>query len=149
MKRFRFRLQKVLEYREGLRKESERELAFKNRELFEREERLRGIMAEQDRAGGVGEKLTTMAEVLLHGDYYRYLQQSLVDQRERVKEATEAVDAAREAYLARAVEEEKLSTLKEKKHEEFKEERAKAERKQLDELTVTRFRLKDGIGDGE
>lgn len=142
MKRFKFRLQKVLEYREGLRKESERELALKNRELAEQEERLRSIMTAQENAKLITSGQVTMAEMSLHGDYRRYLQEALVQQRLRVDEATQAVDRAREAYLEKAIDEEKLSTLKERRLEEFKEERMKAERKSLDELTVTRFRLK-------
>lgn len=143
MKRFKFRLQRVLEYREGLRKESERELALKNRSLSENEDRLREIESAQENCVGVGEAITTMAELAMVGDYRKYLQQSLVEQRERVVEATKAVEEARDVYLDKMKEEDKLSTLKEKQAEEHKAESMKAERKRQDELTVTRFRLKE------
>lgn len=143
MKRFKFRLQRVLEYREGLRKESERELALKNRALAENEERLHEIETAQENAGGGEEQVTTMAELAMLGDYRRYLHEALVQQRERVEEATKAVEEARDVYLEKAMEEEKLSTIKEKKQAEHKVEAAKADRKRQDELTVTRFRLKE------
>ena len=141
MKRFQFRLQRVLEYRQTLTKQSERELAIKNAQLHEARSDLEMILTEQDRAEDVADGVTTMAELAMRGNYYEALQQSLVKQRELVVEATQAVDMAREVYREKAMEEKSLDTLKDKRKAEHREAVKKDERKQLDNLVVQRHRF--------
>lgn len=141
MKKFKFRLQRVLEYRHTLTKDKERELAMRNGELHEAEGGLEMILDAQDRDGGVAAGVMSMAELALRGEYYEALQQSLVRQREVVEQAVQAVDAAREAYRVKAIEEETLETLKDKKLAEHHELARKDERKQLDSLVVQRHRF--------
>ena len=141
MKRFKFRLQQVLNYRNAVRKDKERDLAIRNTELFSAEEELTGIMAAQD---GCQMPATTlsMAELMLTGEYQIRLREELENQRVMVQQATEAVEAARNAYIEKAVEAEILETLKEKRLSAHKEEVHKAERKQLDEIVVQRHGMK-------
>jgi flagellar FliJ protein len=141
MKRFKFRLQRVLEYRNSIKKEKERELALRNAELHAAEDRLKQIVEMQDSVPLVGDEMS-MAELILRGDYLRYLQESLIMQRLLVHEAAEAVDEAREAYVEKAVEAESLESLKKKKLNEYKEERKRVEKKELNELTIQRHRFK-------
>ena len=141
MKKFKFRLQRVLEYRHTLTKDKERELAMRNGELHEAEGGLEMILDAQDRDGGVAAGVMSMAELALRGEYYEALQSSLIRQREVVEQAVKAVDAAREAYRVKAIEEETLETLKEKKVNEHHELARKDERKQLDSLVVQRHRF--------
>ena len=142
-KKFKFRLQRVLDYRESLKKEKERELALRNSELLQAEERLQRVMAAQESVEPpMGE--TTMAELALAGDYLYYLQQALVRQRELIIEAAEAVDEAREAYIEKAVEAKTLDTLKQKRREEHSIELRRSERKETDKVTVQRYRFKRG-----
>ena len=141
MKKFQFRLQRVLEYRHTLTKDKERELAIRNGELHEAEGGLQMILDAQDGDGGVAAGVISMAELALRGEYYEALQQSLIRQRDTVQEAIKAVDAAREAYREKAVEEETLETLKERKQDEHQELHRKEERKQLDNLVVQRHRF--------
>jgi len=141
MKRFQFRLQRVLEYRQTLSKQSERELALKNAELHEAREDLEMILGEQDRAEDVAEGVTTMAELSVRGNYYEALQQSLIKQRELVAEAAQAVEMAREVYREKAREVKSLDTLKDKRKAEHREAVKKDERKQLDNLVVQRHRF--------
>ncbi|MFN8388998.1 MAG: flagellar export protein FliJ [Bdellovibrionota bacterium] len=150
MKKFKFRLQRVLEYRHQLTKEKERLLALRNAELREAEDTLQMILSEQDRSTGFEEGILSMAELSLMGDYQQALQSALVKQRLLVLQATDAVDEAREAYREKAIEEESLEKLRERKVDEFKEERRKNERKELDSLVVQRHRFtKHDAGSGE
>ncbi len=141
MKKFKFRLERVLEYRHTLTQEKERELALRNSELHEAEEIKEFIEGEQDKAEAPPEEVMSMAELALRGEYYDALQQALVRQRHLVIQATDAVDAARLAYQDKAVEEETLDSLKEKQAEEHKETKRKDERKELDSLVIQRYRF--------
>lgn len=146
MKRFKFRLQRVLEYRDVLKQEKERELAEKNRNLFDREARLKNILEEQEKAK-VPQGEVSMAELMLTGNYQAGLREAMVHQRLLVLEATQAVEEARDAYIEKAMETEVLETLKEKQHDLHKDEARKYERKQSDEMQVMRRRLTVGNKD--
>lgn len=140
MKRFQFRLQRVLNFRTSEKKERERELALKNGELKSAEQKLNGIVQAQDKATVTEEGLQTMAELHLSGDYQALLREALVNQRLLVIEASEAVDAARDAYIQKAIEAETLATLRERKMEDHRAENKRLDRKQLDEIAVQRHR---------
>lgn len=139
MKKFRFRLERVLDYRNIVKKEKERELAVKNHELVEAEELLEQIVQEQDSCQSVGEA-QTMAELALTAHYQERLQEMFIQQRVLVLEATDAVEQAREAYLEKALEAEVLDKFKGRKREEFKEERKRHERRELDNSVIVRHR---------
>ncbi|MCB0336997.1 MAG: flagellar export protein FliJ [Bdellovibrionales bacterium] len=141
MKKFKFRLQRVLDYRNSVKKEKERELAQRNAELHAAEERRDSIMDEQDNVSLPMEGEITMAELQLTKDYQAYLHESLIHQRLLVLEAAGAVEAARDAYIEKAIEAETLETLRKKKVDEHKAERRREERKQLNDLTVQRHRF--------
>ncbi len=141
MKKFSFRLQRVLDYRTSLKKERERELAVKNAELHAAEERKNFILEAQDGVVVPSEGEITMADLQLTKDYQEHLQESLVNQRLLVLEAAGAVELARDAYIEKAVEAETLETLKKKKLDEHQTERRREERKELNNLTVVRHRF--------
>jgi flagellar protein FliJ len=150
MKKFKFRLQRVLEYRNLLKKEKERELALRNAELHEAQERLERIVAAQDSTAVPDRSEMTMAELMLTGEYLRYLQDALVNQRLLVHQAAEAVEAARDAYIEKAIEAESLEGVKDRRLNEFKEESRRQDRKEMDKLTVQRYRFKSKlVGKGE
>lgn len=140
MKRFRYRLERVLDFREAEKKEKERELAFKNAELHSAEARLDRIVEAQDKAGLPDSGEITMADVLVQREFQQGLRVLLEEQRQLILQAAEAVDQARNAYLEKAVEAETLVAHKEKKFEEHREERRRSERKSADELTIMRFK---------
>ena len=141
-KKFKFRLERVRDYRDSLKKEKERELALKNLELRVAEERREEIMQAQEGTILPDTTEMTMAELTLTREYLRYLQVSLEIQRKVVKDATVAVEQAREAYVEKAKDVKILDGLKDRKFEEYKEERRKDERKELEKLTVQRHRLR-------
>ena len=141
MKRFRFRLQTVLNYRRSLKKEEERNLARRNNELHDAESRLESIIEAQDAGASAAESCETMAELMLAGEYQQVLRTELDEQRKLVKEAAEAVDEAREAYVEKAVDAEMLETLRRRRTEEHAYEMRRKERKAVDEHVVQRHRF--------
>ncbi|MCB0360474.1 MAG: flagellar export protein FliJ [Bdellovibrionales bacterium] len=141
MKRFRFRLQKVLDYRATVKREKENELAQKNYELRTAEEILDQIIDEQDSHSLAETTVTSMAELSLTGEYQARLRDALENQRLLILDAASAVEDARNAYIEKAIEKEILEELRSKRHEEFREEERKRERKEIDELVVQRHRL--------
>ena len=142
MKRFNFRLERVLDLREVEKKDSERELAGKNSELRTAEEELEHIIRSQDEHTLPDGKPMTMAEVSLLSSYQEALREALIAQRLMVLEASKAVEEAREAYLEKAAEQEILETLKDKRKDEYKEEVRREERKTLSEFATQRFQKK-------
>lgn len=148
MKRFKFRLQKVLDYRHTEKRDRERELAQRNHELHTAEERLEEIIRASEKAVLPTEGIMTMGEVLLHGSYHQRLRESLEEQRLLIIEAARAVDCAREAYIEKASETGALENVKANRLEEFKQERLRQERKAIDELVVQRHRLRKDGGSG-
>ncbi len=150
MKKFKFRLQRVLDYRNLLKKEKERVLARRAAELHDAQERLTQILTAQDEALWPDRMELTMAELALTGDYKRYLQDLLVRQRLIVLQAAEAVEAARQAYVEQAIETKTLENVKERRFRDFKEDERRGERRELDRFTVTRYRFKSKLsGKGE
>ncbi len=140
MKKFKYRLERVLEFRESEKKDREIELSVKNYELHSAEDRLGQIIEAQDRACLPENCELTMAELTLQRDFQMGLREMLERQRILIIEATEAVEAARNAYLEKAIEAETLVTHKDKKKLEHATERKHADRRAQDELTVQRFK---------
>ena len=141
MKKFNFRLQRVLDFRNVGKKEKEMELARENARLHEAENQLKQleeVYLQQE----LGEGEMTMAELMVRGEYVEYLREAIELQETYVGQAIEAVEAARDAYIEKAIEAETLETLRKKRVEEHKEESRQEERKELDRLVVSRFRHK-------
>lgn len=141
MKKFVFRLQRVLEFRHSEKREREKQLQLKNLELANAEERLGHILAAQDNWPDAVEEIMTMAELSLDGNYREGLQTALVNQRLMVKEAEIAVEKARDAYIEKAVETKTLDTLKAKRKGDWEVDKKREERKIMDKLTMVRSSL--------
>jgi len=140
MKKFRYRLERVLDYREAEKSEKERELAAKNYELHSAETRLDAIIVAQDGARLPENSELSMAEVMLQREFQQGLRVLLERQRDLILEATEAVDQARNAYLEKAVAAETLVSHKEKRFEEWKDDKRRSDRRATDDLTVMRLK---------
>lgn len=150
MKRFNFRLNKVLDYRQTLKKESERELAKKNIRLKELEGELEGIIEAQNQAQVNTKPAMTMAEFSLVESYQELMQEKLVETRELVKKADQEVEEARIDYIEKAKDSAVLEKLKDRRWGDYREETRKQERKDLNEMTIQRRRLtKPAVTGGE
>lgn len=140
MKKFKFRLEKVLGFRTLLKKESELELAKRNSDLAKAQEKLENILSEQDNAKNLPTNVMSMSEVVLNKNYHEALQEALVRQRLMVLETAKTVEIARDIYLERLKEEEVLKNLKDKKKEEHTLESKKEENKNLKDYVAQRYK---------
>lgn len=138
MKKFKFRLAKVLEHRATLTAEFRRELMFKNRELQEAEEKLGELL--ESVAGNTLASDTQMSSDLveLAGMYTQRLKREIDAQRFAIVDAREAVEVAQNDYIEAKKEERVLVTLEERQRAEYMAIVAKHEQSALDELVTQR-----------
>lgn len=139
MKRFKFRLQKVLDYRTSEKRECERELARRNHDLYDAEEDLEQIIEASERSVIPVGDILTVGDIMMHGDYQARLREALEEQRALIIQAAEAVDMAREAYVAKAIETKALETVRQNRKNEHQQEVDKQQKKAVDEIVVQRY----------
>jgi flagellar export protein FliJ len=142
MKKFKFRLDRILKYNTSLKKEKERQLMMERAKLNEAEASRLMVEQEQERMDQCGVETTSMAELMLRGEYLDALQRLLENQRELVKKANEAVEVAREEYVTQSREEKTLLMMKDKKKGEYNEEKSKHEKVTTDSINTMRHRFK-------
>jgi len=138
MKRFSFRLQRVLELRERIRDERRQELVLKNMERDNAQHHLAYLEQEYTNAGLHDGGTYSAAELVLRGDYSSRLKQEIAAQLVRVEEVTRAAEEARERYVEASKEAQAIEKLKDRRKQEYQEAVLKEEGGQLDELAVQR-----------
>jgi len=138
MKRFRFRLQRILDIREQIRDELRQELVRKNlardhelRVLAELEEESLRVMIQE---GGT----YSASELVMFGDYRLRLKVRIEEQQGRVAVAVQEADEAKARYVEASKEAKALEMLRQKRKAEHDEQALKEEGAQLDELAVQR-----------
>lgn len=142
MKKFRFRLQKVLEIRESDKKDKKRGLAFRAKELAEAEAHKESLIEEHDLVKIADGMIASMAEVALVGSYQEKLRGELEEQEKIVQQAIEAVSKAREAYIDSAKEVGALESVKTVRQEEHNYDEYRKDRKGLNEVAIQRYHRK-------
>lgn len=136
MKKFKFRLERVLSFRESLKSEKRRALSLRTAELKEAESILQQL-EEQERQNSLREgAVLSEQEVALSGMFAGKLQKDIVNQRLAIVGAQDAVEAAMAEYIEAAKDVESLVTLKKRKRAEYDEELGREEMKFLDELSI-------------
>ena len=143
MKRFSFRLQRILDIRDQIRDELRQELGRRNQELIHQESVLRGLEDELRRLQVTQDGIVTASELVLTGAYALRVQQLIEGQLVKVEEARLAVFEARERYIQANKDAKALEMLKDKKREEYQQELLKEEINQLDEVASQRAGAKD------
>ncbi len=143
MKRFRFRLQRVLDIREQIRDELRQELALRNQELQQQLNVLAYLDAEFERSRIQGDGIVSASELEMTGAYSARVQQLIVEQRGHVEQAKVAVEEARERFIQANKDAKAIDMLKDKKKAQYTEEVLKEEMNQLDELAVQRASAKE------
>jgi len=141
MKRFRYRLEKVLEYRKLIKDEKVRELLFRNRKLAEDQDRLKSLEAAALLNRMEAEALLSAAEVELLGNYGARLRAEISGQEETVRSSESAVAEAVEEYVAAAKDEKSLVLHRERKQGEYREYVQHEEDKYADEMNTQRFKI--------
>jgi flagellar export protein FliJ len=136
MKKFKFRLEKVLQYKKGLKEEREKELMEANGVLYERQSLLESLEAaargnSPEMSGGM-----SIESLHLSGLFGMRIVEEIANTTELILEAEEIVSEAMEHYLEASKELETFETLKRKKYEAFVEMVRKEEEKFLDELVI-------------
>lgn len=143
MKRFRFRLQRVLDIREQICDELRQELALRNQELQQQLNVLAYLDAEFERSRIQGDGIVSASELEMTGAYSARVQQLIVEQRGVVEQAKVAVEEARERFIQANKDAKAIDMLKDKKKAQYTEEVLKEEMNQLDELAVQRASAKE------
>lgn len=138
MKRFQFRLDRVLQYRKLVKDERTRELIQRRNKLYEDSERLRDLeTAALLNRIEEGARITA-EQVQIVGMYAARLKEQIGTQQQQVEQSQEAVADAHRAYVEAAKEEASLSTLRKRKQAEYQEYLEKEESKSMDEFSVQR-----------
>lgn len=141
-KRFKFRLQKVLEYRHMLKSDAQKELLVANNTLFSEQRILTDLETALLQNELTSNQVLSVGEIELYDQYSLRLRNDIGHQKVRVEEAVEAAEIARLAYIEAAKEAETLDKLKSKRKEEYRVYLEKEHEKFLDEFTTQR----NGLG---
>lgn len=138
MKRFSFRLEKVLQYRTLVKDEKLRELMLRNYELQHAQARLEQL-EQAFLSNQIEQRRVLPAEQFqLRGAYALRLKDEIVAQKLAIIEAEGRVEQAMEAYIEASKDQKALAMLKERKRGEYMEWIEKELGKYLDELSVQR-----------
>ena len=138
MKRFSFRLQRVLELKERIRDERRQELVLKNLERDRAQQHLEHLEQEYSQAQISEGGTYSASDLLLLGNYSARLKEEIAQQLIRVEEAQRAADEARESYIEASKESQAMEKLKERRKQEHQEQELKELGDQLDEFGVQR-----------
>ena len=144
MRRFSFRLQRVLDIREQIRDELRQELVRKNHERDEELQVLARLEQESLQIKIEEGGTYSASELVMFGAYSVRLKQLMEQQQQRVAAAIKQVEEAKERYIEASKEAKALEMLRQKRREEYTEQQLKEDGRQLDELAIQR--IGQGIG---
>lgn len=142
MSRFRFRLQPVLDVRERIQDERQRELALKSRDLVQAEavlavlegdrETQRDALTREHRSFGVDELRAAYAHLA-------YLDRSIADQTVRVAACNDEVAHAQTKLVEANTDRKVLETLRTRRHDAFRADAALTEQREVDDQNARRY----------
>jgi len=138
MKRFRFRLQRVLDVRVQIRDEARQELVRRNAERDHQIYVLAQLQEEFMQLGLSEGGMYSASDLTRLGAYAERLTVAIDRQKLVVAEAIKAAEAAQERYIAVSKEAKAMEMLKDKKVQEYKAEQLREEGALLDELASQR-----------
>ncbi len=142
MARFRYRMQNILDVKEKMESQARNEFAIANAKLAEEEEKLAGLEARklsyEDELRALYSADLELLKINETQDAIDNLKERIVIQKGNVKQAAHNVDLAREKLTLAMQERKTHEKLKERQFEEFKQEEAAKESKEIDELVSFR-----------
>lgn len=144
MKRFKFRLEKVLNFRVSIKHDCERALQQENFRLAEANTELQNLENNARRNDIAQNQVQDAAMFLLQGDFREWTKRAIEVQRRNIKEQEEKVEKARQAYIEAAREAEVLEKLKAKRKQQYNEEVLRVEQLSMDEMSVQRLGFERG-----
>ncbi|MBN8549613.1 MAG: flagellar FliJ family protein [Deltaproteobacteria bacterium] len=136
MKKFKFRLERVLQFRTAVKDEKLRELTLKNVKLREEQDRLSALEGAMRRNQNEAEGVVLIESFYMRGLYSSRLKEEIVNQRLTIIKCEEEVREAMAAYIEASKELKSLTTLKDRKRTEYLEYVAHEDAKFLDELAT-------------
>ena len=139
MKRFRFRLEKVLHYRSLLKDEAKRELMLRTQELRGLEDKVEFLETEYRRNGLKDGAIVAASEIYLSCSYLARIKEDIEKARNEIVSAKERLKEAMTRYIEASKEEKALVTLKDKKYALYREEVDRVDQEFLDELSIQRI----------
>jgi len=150
--KFNFKLQKVLEHRKILEDLAQKDFQEAVAAFHEEERKLEDLKTARHQAfqrrydiqtkGLQGSGLLSMQQIEI---FIKGQDRRIEMQKAKVQEAENLVEAKREILRQKATEYKIIDKLKEKQRAEFIEERNRIEQKEIDELNVIRFDLKENL----
>ncbi len=138
MKKFKFRLQKVLDVKEQVIRKTQRDLAFHQKLKTRAEEELATL---QDTLVQQSRKLERMddesaAQIQMEYDYFYQIMDSINQQEEKIREIERKIEDIRSLLMEQQKERKILAQLKEKYRNSYLETVRKEEQMLLDELAI-------------
>lgn len=136
------RLKRLVKQRERLEKLQEGELAEAMRLYRRREDALNESLGNREALldTSFGECALDMADLLAAGDYLRRVDREIVARKSALEHSANDVEEERADLLARRRDRKAMEALLDKRLEEERIERARAELRLIDELATTRWR---------
>lgn len=135
MKKFKFRLERVLRYRRAIRDEKLRDLMLKNAKLKESEDRL-ATLEDEMRRNSPESGIVPVESLYMRGLYAARLKDEIINQRLVIVQCESEVQEALAAYVEASKDVKTLTTLKDKRRTEYMDYVAHEDAKFLDELAV-------------
>lgn len=149
MKRFKFKFVLVLENRKQNEQQALLLLSQKQRafqlEIAKKEFFNQKLSRSLDRREGLGSTAVSIVEFHSEQNYIEGMKQRMIQADHRILKANREMERARFRYLDTRKRTKMIESLKDKKLIEFKKEKSKKEQKDLDDLIVMRFRLKEDL----
>ncbi len=138
MKKFKFRLEKVLDVKEIELKKVQKELSDKMDEINREEERLYRMISTTNEYAQFLETMTpkSAAELDLQFSYFHQLLEEVEAQKEAVEKLKEEEKTVRQKLIAVQREQKMLTNLKENARQKYVDEVLKSEQKILDEFAI-------------
>ena len=136
MKKFKFRLERVLQFRTVVKDERLRDLTLKNAKLREEQDRLNTLELAARRNQNESDGVMLIESLYMRGLYASRLKEEIVNQRLTIIKCEEEVTVAMAAYIEASKELKSLTTLKDRKRTEYLDYVAHEDAKFLDELAT-------------
>ena len=144
MKRFSFRLEKVLRYRKYLETKAQIKLVDAINEYHKKENSIKMIVAKRkelaDECGGEKEKGMDVARYRLYYHFFRKLNDEQEAGGLALKKTEEKVQTHRMLLTKESIKKKTLETLKEVQHGRYQEISGKEEQKMMDETAIIRIK---------
>ena len=143
MKKFRYRLERVLQHRVNVKREKQRDLIREQQLLNEQQLRLEQLEVELGQAGVAEGSITHVHDIQLLGSYADRIRLTIEQQHSVIEKSIIRVEEVRKIYQEAARDAEALEKLRVKKNGEYETMVAKEDEKFLDELTVMRAGVRE------